>query len=152
MNFDEKKVKCLEFFDKLAELLGDSYTKLPAINNDMSMYLVPKGTENQVSYYTKPELSFRVSDHWNWYANVRKCSDVNMIQCHCLDLPRPRVRNGIGKPSTPVVGIQVSIVGHDNKYHVIYGEQFDRFNRTWNWLEPDPESFVKSFKRSNNIR
>lgn len=90
MTIDEKKAKCTEFFEKLSEALKEDYVVMGSCNQDFSRYLVPVGTESQVSYMEKPENSFRISDHWNWFANVNKCPDEHYIQCLSVDLPWAR--------------------------------------------------------------
>lgn len=132
--------KCEQFIRDLQEALSDEYEMVGSCDQDKSMYLIPKGTIDELSYYGKPTLSFRASDHWNWYANINKCDDPRKIQCYSVDIPWAKQRAGEGKPSTPVLGIQVAIFGRDNRYHHVYGEKFDRRNKTWEWEETDPKN------------
>jgi len=131
--------KCREFFNALAVILQDSYDVMGSCNVDQTLYLVPSGTQDQVTYASKPDKSFRVSDHWNWYANTKKCQNERYIQCWSLDVPYPRQRIAPGKASKPRTAIQVSVIGKDGKYHAVYGEFFDRRTKTWGWLEASPE-------------
>lgn len=107
-----------EEFDRLAEELKETHEVMPSCNNDISRYLVPKGTSNQVTYYGKPEGSFRISDHWSWYANVKKCADEAVIQCE-LDGLTPNNRKGDGLPSDPVTALAIAVY-RDGKYYPVY--------------------------------
>lgn len=134
----EKLEKCREFFNSLAMLLYDAYDVMGSCNVDQTLYLVPSGTQNQVTYSSKPARSFRISDHWNWYANIKKCAKERYIQCWSVDVPYPRRREEPGKASEPRRAIQVAMIGPDGKYHCVYGEFFDRKTKTWGWLEANP--------------
>ncbi len=83
-----------KIYSKLKEYLiyEKGYVCVSSCNNDTSEYLVPKGTEDQITYYSKPEGSVRYSDHWNWYASINKCSDPDYIQCYNEDMPDPEPR------------------------------------------------------------
>ena len=39
---------CNQFIDKLAELLGDKYEMVASCNRDLSRYLIPAGTKDQI--------------------------------------------------------------------------------------------------------
>ncbi len=134
----EKLEKCKEFFNSLAMLLYDTYDVMGSCNVDQTSYLVPSGTQGQVTYSSKPARSFRISDHWNWYANIKKCANERYIQCWSVDVPYPRRREEPGKASEPRRAIQVAMIGPDGKYHCVYGEFFDRKTKTWGWLEANP--------------
>ena len=138
----KKEIACQEFFDKLAALLHESYEVIDSCNADSSRYLIPNGKANLITYTSKPAASFRVSDHWNWYSNVKKCPNENYIQCFSLDAPWPKKRSAKGKSSTPIFCSQVSFVGGDGKYHVVYGEKYDHRTRTWSWIETSPEEVI----------
>ena len=125
MTVEEKMEKCSKFFTELTEALQGSYEVLESCNKDFSKYLVPIGTSNLVTYYGKPEKSFRIYDHWNWYSNLKKCRNPNYIQCLSMDVPWARKRPEEGKSSTPIKALQVSLIGDDGKYHAIYGECFN---------------------------
>lgn len=134
-----KMEKCKEFFDNLSVLLWSTHNTMGSCNRDASAYLVPIGTENLVTYKSKPKDSFRISDHWNWYANTKKNADVNYVQCNSVDLPKPTSRLSPNKASKPIFGCQVAIFCDDEKYHCVYGDCFDERNNTWNWIESDPQ-------------
>ena len=141
----EKLNKAQTFFDELAELLKDEYEILESCNKDCSRYLIPKGTRSQVSYDGKPILSFRVSDHWNWFS--RKSIDPNWVQCRSVDMPKVRqernkLPDGTLGGSNPRFGIQVCIYGTDGVYHHIYGDKFNRKTREWEWVETTPEDVL----------
>lgn len=136
-----KYYACLNFFNALAERLGDDYEIYGSCNKDNSLYLIPKGTLADISYYGKPINSFRVSDHWNWYSTLRRCSDPKRIQCYSADLPWARRRPELTeyhsaiKASTPITAAMVGFYGPDGKYHCVYGEAFNRKDRSWLWVD-----------------
>lgn len=138
----EKRIACFEFFDKLSALLHDSYEVVGSCNIDNSQYLVPNGTADEITYNSKPAASFRVSDHWNWYSNLKKCPNERYIQCLSVDAPWAKKRKAKGMASEPIYCSQVSFIGHDGKYHVVYGEKFDRKTKTWSWIETIPEEVI----------
>lgn len=149
MTIDEKREKCCEFFKKLTDALSDTHVILKSCNSnpqDISKYLIPIGTENQVSYFGKPVGSFRISDHWNWYANVNKNPNEKYVQCLSVDMPWAKKRKAPGKPSYPVTGIQVALVDTDKKYHAVYGEKYDKKTKKWDWLETDVNTVVDMVK------
>ena len=140
-----KMDECDEFFDKLADILGDRYEILPSCNKDLSRYLVPKGTGDQVTYYGKPEFSFRVSDHWNWYSNLEKCSDERYIQCYSMDMPSPRPRPAPGVGTNAINGYQVAIQLH-GRYHHVFGDRYNRKIRRWEYVDyTDPEQIARTY-------
>lgn len=134
----EKIEKCEEFFSCLSKILNGTYEVISSCNKDLSQYLIPNGTVSELSYYSKPEKSFRISDHWNWYSSIKKCTNPKYIQCLSVDIPRADKRVDCEKPTKPKYGIQVSIIGGDGKYHAVYGEVFNRITKQWYWLETDP--------------
>ena len=137
-----KESKCKEFFDSLCEKLKETYTIVGSCNKDSSVYLVPIGTESEITYYSKPKKSFRISDHWNWFANLYKCSLENYVQCYSLDMPWPNKRPEPGKASKPKYGWQVSVIGTDGKYHCIFGERFNRKTKEWEFIETNVDTVV----------
>lgn len=145
----EKYSACKIFFDQLTSLLEESHRRMDSCNNDISAYLVPKGTEEQVSYYGKPANSFRISDHWSWYSNLKKCEKPHYIQCLSVDVPRAKKRPDVGKASKPIFAIQVSYIEDDGKYHCVYGEKFDPKTKKWSWVESKPEEVLNRLEVSN---
>lgn len=133
MTRDEKMELCIAYFERLAEELKDTHVVVGSCNKDASAYLVPKGTEDQISYYGKPEDSYRISDHWNWFSNVKKCKDEHYVQCLNTDIPWTRLREEPGMATKPRYGIQVAYYGKDRKYHGIFGDLFNRKTKTWAW-------------------
>lgn len=96
-----------------------NYVVISSCNADKTEYLVPKGTENEISYYGKPEKSFRFSDHWNWYANLKKCSNPDYVQCYNESLP---CRNGrINEKATFPYYAGAIAVFTDGSYKTIAG-------------------------------
>lgn len=139
LSYKEKMAACAEFVNKVAEVLGESYELVGSCNRDASLYLIPKGTIDQLSYYGKPDRSLRFSDHWNWLSNLKKCKDPNMVQCRSLDMPWCRRREEPGKATKPRFGVQVCLYDDSTKcYHHVFGDKFDRKAKTWTWIESDP--------------
>ena len=132
MNREKEKRLCMDFFNELAKLLTD-YEQVGSCNHDDSVYLVPFGTVNQISYYGKPSMSFRVSDHWNWYSSLKKCDVETMVQCRSIDMPWAKHRLDKDKASKPWYGWQVALCDKDGIYHHVYGKRFDRKQRKWMW-------------------
>lgn len=141
MDFAEKRELCKSFVRELESILKDEYELLPSCNKDESLYLIPKGTSDQVTYYGKPNRSIRYSDHWNWYANTNKCSVYNYIQCLSVDIPWTRRRTD-DKATKPRFGVQVAMIMDDGKYHCVYGDKFDRKTKTWNWVDASADEVV----------
>jgi hypothetical protein len=135
---------CDAFIDGLAELLRGKYEMTPSCNRDLSRYLIPKGTKDQISYYGKPEMSFRASDHWNWYTSLAKCSNERMIQCYSMNLPGPRPRINPGEATKGVHAYQVAIY-QNGRYYAVYGDVYDRKERRWGWIENTPESVIREY-------
>lgn len=130
----EKLILCGNFISSLAYMLYPCYELLPSCNHDISRYLIPEGTRSEVTYYGKPDKSFRFSDHWNWYTSSKKCDDETIIQCKSIDMPWTRRRAEPGKATKPIYGIQVAMYDATRGcYHHIYGEKFDRKTKTWTW-------------------
>lgn len=144
MTFEEKRILCNEFFDELSAQLQDkNYIVIDSCNQDVTKYLIPKGTESKLSYYGKPEASFRISDHWNWKSSLKKCIVDDYVQCFNVDMPWTRPRQEPGKATKPVYGWQVGFYGPDYKYHAVYGEVFDRKTREWDWLENSVNDVIR---------
>ena len=135
--------KCRSFFDELVKLLPN-YNAVASCNKDLSAYLVPKGTEDQITYAGKPVYSFRVSDHWNWKTSLNKNPDEQYVQCYTKDLPWCKRRTAPRKASPAILACAVCFYDSDNLYHVIYGEKFDRKTKTWSWIETNPNDLVKN--------
>ena len=145
MTIREKNDKCEIFFNALGNMLCAKYETLKSCNRDTSAYLCPVGTSNEVTYSSKPNMSFRISDHWNWYANTTKCPDPRYIQCYSADLPWARRRLVEGKPTKPIMASCVCVF-KNGKYHVVYGERFDRKSKTWSWIDCSPEKVLSELK------
>lgn len=145
MTIIEKQNKCKSFFETLVGMLGDRYERLSSCNKDISEYLCPVGTSGEVTYNGKPEESFRISDHWNWYANTNKCSNPKYIQCYCVDLPWAHRRSAENKAGRPIMASCVCVFRND-KYHVIYGEKFNRKTKQWGWIESSPEEVLHTLE------
>lgn len=133
MTREEKIEACKKFYEELCEALSATHENVASCNADMSAYLIPKGSMPQLSYYGKPEKSFRVSDHWSWFSSTKKCKLPNYVQCLSVDAPYRRNRPAADKASKPVYAIQVCFFGADNKYHCVFGEVFDPKTKKWSW-------------------
>lgn len=133
---------CNEYFNELAKLLEQSHMVMLSSNKDQSRYLIPNGTDNEVTYYGKPFHSFRVSNHWNWKANIRKCVDPRHVQCFTKDLHYPFHRPKSGMASKPVLACCVCYYGLDKLYHVVCGEVYDHVNRSTHFIRRDPKEVI----------
>lgn len=138
MDNDTKQYLCTAFFDELIDFLGSKYEVIQSCNMDFSRYLVPVGTSDQISYYGKPDKSFRISDHWSWYSNTKKCADPNYIQCCNMDLPRAKGRED-DRATKPIFAYQIAIIGSDGNYHAVYGEVYNKNKHEWVWKKADPK-------------
>ena len=145
MQISMKIKKCQNFFKELSNVLVETHDTIGSCNNDISMYLIPKGSESDLSYYGKPDESFRISDHWNWYSSAKKCSNLKLVQCESVDIPWSRKREEDGKATKPIYGIQVAYYGKDHKYHHVFGEKFDRKTKRWIWVENDIKDVVNKY-------
>lgn len=135
---------CQTFFQKLADILEEKYEIVGSCNKDQSQYLVPLGTADQISYYGKPAMSFRVSDHWNWYSSTKKCKDPDYVQCNSVDMPRAKRRTD-EHATRPRRGVQVAIQWTDGYYHHVFGEKWDPKERRFVWVKSNPEEICRRF-------
>lgn len=143
MTGNQKREACKEFFKALAEELKGSYELVWSCNHDDSMYLIPVGTINELSYYGKPKMSFRMSDHWNWLSSTRKCKDRYHVQCNSADMPRALYRRHDDNTATrPRFGWQVAMYDNDGMYYAVFGEKYDRWNKEWDWITADPHEIA----------
>lgn len=91
--------KILELFEKFVEM-NPTMNRVASCNADISAYLVRPGTEDQITYTGKPQGSLRVSDHWSWYANVKKCPYTWVVQCPLHGItPYARKGEGLSSPT-----------------------------------------------------
>ena len=134
MSNEEKINACLLYFNELADELNETHELVKSCNNDLSMYLIPKGSIDQLTYHSKPVNSYRFSDHWNWYSSTSKCKDERYVQCFCPDMPWAKRRLAEGKASRPAFGICVAFFGDDNKYHHVFGDKFNRKTHEWSFV------------------
>lgn len=141
----EKFNKCWDFFNELSYLLSEQYEIVKSCNQDLSRYLIPKGTIDELTYTGKPIKSFRLSDHWNWYSNLKKCPDENYIQCFSTGAPNAKRRTEPGKATSPVTAIQVCLYCKDGKYRCVYGERFNKNTKQWEWIESDPKDIINRY-------
>lgn len=134
--------QCYDYLNNLAKMLESSHEMADSCNKDKTRYLVPKGTENQITYYGKPLFSFRVSDHWNWKAPLKKCVDPHRVQCFTKDLHYPLDRVGEGRASKPILACSVGYYGMDNQYHIVCGEVYNPKTRTAEFIMKDLNEVV----------
>ena len=159
----EQAEACIKFFKKMAELLGDDYEMVgtgkcrrgghfliegtdKGIFRIADHYLYPFGTESKITYYTKPYWSFRISDHWNWFAPLKQCKDEKFLQCFNVDLPRLTTRKDDDRLNY-VSAIQVALFGNhdDEAYHCVYGAYKDHETHEWKWMETTPEEIIEKY-------
>ena len=116
-----------DLWDKLVEAFGSrGYINMPSCNKDASRYLVPEGTEGEVTYFGKPELSFRLSDHWNWIS-PKKAPGV--VQCKLYRVREPKLGE------RPLGRIEIGLY-KDGEYHFIAGERRNKNTNGWLWDVP----------------
>lgn len=138
INYRKLKIKrCRQFMLDLEKTIGIDYKHFNSCNRDISSYLIPKGTEKQITYHSKPEKSFRFSDHWNWYTNEKKCDDLNYVQCFSVNLPEPNNRIAYGKGSEPIRAIQIAFY-FKGKYYAVFGDYYDFSSNKWKWIDSYP--------------
>ena len=142
----EQLKKCNAFFLKVAEKLKDTHIIASASHRWISACLIPKGTEEQLTYHSKPVNSLRVACNWNWRASSKRCKDEKYIQCHTDDLPWARKKEADGSASKPIWGNMVGYFDADQKYHCVYGEKFNRETKTWEWVEGDPDAVAEMMR------
>ena len=111
-------MRCREFMEGLRELLKDTYEFGESPFAATSCYLVPNGTADQNTYYSKPQNSFRCSDHWSWYANLKKCSEPRYVQCYNADALWPNRREGSGATKPIYVVLDILLVRRFTVYSV----------------------------------
>ena len=145
MKYSKKCYLCNEFFNDLVDLLDSWFEVVGSCNQDMSKYLIPIGTEKEITYHSKPAWSFRISDHWNWYSSLKKCRNEKYMQCYSLDLPNPKERNAPGKASDPIKAVQVAICDEDGIYHHVFGDKYDPETKTWSFVENNPVEVLKAY-------
>ena len=147
--------KCIQFFHEVAGMLTDIYEVIPGKSEKhKSFCLVPKGTANQVTYYGKPVNSLRVAMNWNWYAGLDRCINPKYIQCVTPDLPyvKQRPKEHPEWSSPPVYGNMVALFDMDNKYHCIFGEKYNREDKTWSWVTDNTPEQVADMLRERYIK
>lgn len=144
MNTMDKIVFCQEFFDELAKKLkAYNYIVVPSCDNDISRYLVLAGSENQITYETKPKYSFRISDHWNWKAALYKCPNPNYIQCYNVDL----LQNPRYVTNSPTNAICVAATMNGYNYHTVYGDLgFDPRKGGCRWQHSSADYVIAQLK------
>ena len=135
---------CEAFLRQIQTLLEGRYEIVGSCNQDISKYLVPNGTEKQITYYGKPEKSFRISDHWNWYSSTKKCRDISYVQCESVDMPNARERTD-EHATKPRKGLQVAIQGTDGKYHHVFGYKWIPEIREFKWVTNSPMDICKEW-------
>lgn len=146
LSIEEKEIKCKQYFSELAEKLEGKFELIGSCNRDKTIYLVPVGTANEITYHGKPIGSFRISDHWNWKANLKRNPNERHIQCITHDMPFCHKRKEEGKASDPIYGWMVAYYDKDHFYHCIYGEKYDHNERKWSWIETPVDEMLSKIK------
>jgi len=136
MTVEEKRESCENYWKQLCEKLKETHVEMASCNKDVSRYLVPKGTEDQVTYYGKPRDSYRISDHWNWKTSIKKCSDPHYVQCYNKSIRMMHRRKAPELASKGVVAWCVAYYGEDDAYHTVHGAEYlGNHKRNWSWKE-----------------
>lgn len=167
---EQMKSMCEAYIRELAKVLSDTHvlltsdTDIPqeelntnqnlcATHPHLSLYLVPKGTENEIGWYGKPIGSFRFANHWNWFANVKKCKYPGYMQCFNRDLPYRHVRPDPKKASFPTYAVQVAFYGADERYHAIFGQTWRKNpgikGGVWVWKNDVPQESLEFAKNTS---
>ncbi len=138
---EETEKICADFWEKLSNYLREK-GYLETKSKAKSRYLVPSGTENEITWMGKPEFSFRYSNHWNFYTDLKNNPNPNAIQCLNPDIAPAYSRKSPEKGSRPVKGIAVAFYfnGH---YRTICGQKYDLITDTWSILDNEfSEEFI----------
>lgn len=138
----EMEELCKSFYFELEKELADTYTRHDTINGKhFSSCLIPNGTEEELSYYGKPEFSFRCADRWNWHSTKEKCDNPKYVQCFTRDLINPK-RVLPGQNGTKPIRAKAVAIYYDGEYHIVYGQKFDQKLRRWYWMDNDVEGVL----------
>lgn len=137
MTKEERKESCEKYFSFLCNKLKDTHVLVASCNKDASRYLVPKGTEDRISWYGKPRDSYRISDHWNWKTNLKNCSNEHYVQCFNKDIWIVNQRIEAGKASKAVNTWCVAYYDDDDAYHTVHGSCYHGRKEGWTWKEGD---------------
>lgn len=135
----ENRIKYV--WSELVKQLSDNYEEIGSSNQDISRYLVPKGTANQITYYGKPGMSLRMSDHWCWYSSITKCENESYIQCD-NSIFEPHDREREGGASRPIKALQICIIDKDGVYHPLIGIMNEMTNNSIDTFIDEPVNQV----------
>ena len=148
----DKYSLCEEFFYELSQRLYPFYEMIGITNNHYqkygSRYLIPFGSDYQVSRFSMPMLSFRMSDHWNWKPNEKEYYDEiesTAIQRYCIDMPPVRLRKNLDRATKPQMGILIAICDSEGIYHCVYGDKYFHKTHSWGWVDNDPKNVIKKW-------
>ena len=146
MEFKEKQEKCNQYFNGLYELLKDTHDRRTNKTRDRrpDKYIFPKGTGDEITNVGKPKDSFRYSNKWNFYKNG-KGEMLPEVQCYSEDFPHAHTDSLGHGPQGSVLAYSVCFYGEDGRYHVVYGERYNRKTKKWDWVESDPEDAILEF-------
>lgn len=120
MLYEWKKIcKVAKKFDYVLDDHSLYDAKLRTSNR--SGYLMKEGSEKDNTWHSKPELSFRIASHWNWYANTAK-APADYIQCFCPEFGSPNKRSTENPThaTTPIYRTAICFF-KDGFYHVFAG-------------------------------
>lgn len=146
MEFYEKQEKCNQYFNSLYEMLKDSHDRRTNKTRDRrpDKYIFPKGTGDEITNVGKPANSFRYSNKWNFWKNG-KGEMLDSVQCYSEDFPKAHTDSHGCGPQGSVLAYSVCFYGEDGRYHVVYGERYNRRTKKWDWVESDPEDAILEF-------
>ena len=149
----DKYILCDKFFYELSQRLYPFYETIGVMDTNYhkykSRYLIPFGSDYQMSRFSMPMLSFRMSDHWNWMPNEKIYFDSeienNVTQRYCIDMPPAKLRKCSDKATKPQFGILVAIMDSKGIYRCVYGDKYWPKTHSWSWLEANPEDVIKKW-------
>ena len=148
----DKYALCEEFFYELSQRLYPFYETIgvpkTCYQKYGSKYLIPFGSDYQLTRFLIPMLSFRMSDHWNWRPNEKKYNDEienTAIQRYCVDMPPVRFRKNLEKSTKPQMGILIAICDSEGIYHCVYGDKYLPKTHSWCWVDSTPKNVIKKW-------
>ena len=149
----DKYTLCDEFFYELSQRLYPFYETIGVTNVHYqkygSRYLIPFGSDYQISRFSLPVFSFRMSDHWNWKPNENKYSESEIentaVQRYCIDMPPARLRKNSDRATKPQFGVLIAIYDSKGIYRCVYGDKYYSETHSWGWLDSNPEDVIRKW-------
>ena len=105
-----------DLFEKIIEYSKENtYTDFHEAHGFYTGYIIPNGMK--LSYGPHPEGTIRISNHWSWYANIKKCSNREFIQCYLYNT-QPNQRENNNCSSKPIKKVEIAVC-HNGIYYPI---------------------------------